>query len=273
MKLLKDHVLLFDAQCPLCSAYSNTFVKAGMLDMDGREAYQEMAEATCIYIDKNKARNEIALVDKKNGTVYYGIDSIFKVISNSFPMLRAVFECAPFYWLMKKVYAFISYNRKVIVPPKKTDDTCVPDLNIKYRITYLLFTWLLSSVILTNYATYLTGVIPASSFYREFVICGGQIVFQSVVMLFLAKKKLWDYLGNMMTVSFAASLVLLIVMGLGKLFLFTNPTAYTLIFLFIAGLMFLEHMRRMKRLGLNLLPSISWVIYRILVLIIIILNI
>ncbi len=267
MKLLKDHVLLFDAQCPLCTAYSNTFVKTGMLDTNGREPYQDVKQETCIYLDKNRARNEVALVDKANGIVYYGVDSIFKVISNSFPFLKYIFQCTPFYWMMKKVYAFISYNRKVIVPSKKANDTCIPDLNRSYRIAYLLFTWLLSALILTNYADHLMS-IPPSNFYREFIICGGQIFFQSLVILFFVRKKLWEYLGNMMTVSFAASLLLLLVMGVGKLVLI-SPFSYTVIFLFVAALMFLEHMRRMKCIGLNLLPSITWIIYRIIVLIII----
>ena len=271
MKLLKDHILLFDSQCPLCTAYSNAFVKARMLDKNGRQAYQEMEEEICIYVDKDKARNEIALVDKASGTVYYGIDSIFKVIANNYPSLKKVFQFSPFYWLMKKMYAFISYNRKVIVPPKKTGDTCVPDLNIKYRIAYLIFTWFLSSLLLTSYATHLTDIIPPSNLYREFIICGGQIIFQSIVLLSLDRKKVWEYLGNMMTISFAASLTLLLVMGIGRFFFIDNSAGYTVIFLFIAGLMFLEHMRRMKRIGLNIVPSITWIIYRILVLIILIL--
>ena len=269
MKLLKDHVLLFDAQCPLCTAYSNTFVKSGMLEKTGREAYQEMNAETCIYIDKDKARNEIALVNKSNGEVYYGLDSIFKIIANSYPIFKPLFQFSPFYWIMKKLYAFISYNRKVIVPGKKNADTCIPDVNIKYRIAYLLFTWIISSFILTTYSAYLTGLIPASKFHREFIICGGQIIFQALVIYFIAKEKILDYLGNMMTISFAASLLLLVFLGVGKLFEIAGPLMYAGFFMMVVGAMFLEHLRRMTLLGIGPAPSVTWVIYRILVLTII----
>lgn len=269
MKLLKDHVLLFDAQCPLCTAYSNTFVKSGMLEERGREAYQEMNAETCTYIDKNKARNEIALVNKANGEVYYGIDSIFKILANSFPSLKPIFQFPLFYWMMKKVYAFISYNRKVIVPGKKNTDTCIPDVNVNYRLTYLLFTWIISSFILTSYSAHLTGLIPASKFQREFIICGGQILFQAMIISLLVKEKILDYLGNMMTISFAASLLLLVFLGMGKLFTVADPLIYAGFFMMVVGAMLLEHLRRMKLLGINLVPSVTWVIYRILVLIII----
>lgn len=269
MKLLKDHVLLFDSQCPLCTAYSNQFVKNGMLEEEGREAYQEMSADTCIYIDKNKARNEIALVNKANGKVYYGIDSIFKIMGNSYPLLNHIFRFPLFYHIMKKVYAFISYNRKVIIPPKKSDDTCVPDRNMKYRNAYLLFTWIISSLILTQYSAYLSGLIPASQFHREFMICGGQIIFQALVVFLIAKNKVADYLGNMMTISFAASLLLFLFILLGKLFALTTPLIYAAFFMLVVGVMLLEHMRRMKLLNLSFIPSMTWVIYRIIVLTII----
>jgi predicted DCC family thiol-disulfide oxidoreductase YuxK len=269
LKTLKNHILVFDAECPLCQAYSQGFIKAGMLEDNGREAYQHMNSEACILIDKNRARNEIALVNTKTGNVYYGVDSLFTVIANSFPFLKPVFAFSLFRWLMKKVYYFISYNRKVIIPSNSANDACVPDLNVKYRSAYILFTWLISSIILARYARLMVGVIPASEFFREFFVCGGQIFFQSVVIYFIARGRILDYLGNMMTISFAASLVLVVVMLVGKLLMITNPVVYATIFMSIAGLMLLEHMRRMKLLNISWLASLGWVTYRVIVLIII----
>jgi hypothetical protein len=269
LKKLNNHILIFDAECPMCRAYSGTFIKTGMLDKSGREAYQLMNEETCLLIDKDRARNEIALVNTATGEVEYGIDSLFKVMSNSFPFLKPVFSFSPFRWMVKKLYSFISYNRKVIVPGKNPDDTCIPDLNIKYRWVYIIFTWFVSSLILTRYAKLMVGVIPESEFFREFIVCGGQIFFQSIVISLLAKGKVLQYLGNMMTISFAASLLLVFVLVTGKIFSVTDPRVFACIFMFIAGLMLLEHIRRMKLLSIHWFASAGWVIYRIIVLIII----
>jgi predicted DCC family thiol-disulfide oxidoreductase YuxK len=269
MKALAKHTFIFDAECPLCRAYSSAFIKTGMLDKNGREAYQQMTEQTCTLIDKDRARNEIALINTVSGEVYYGIDSIFKVLGNSYPVFKPLFAFSPFRWIMKKVYSFISYNRKVIMPGKQTADTCVPDLNIKYRWMYLLFTWLVTSFILTRYSNYLTGVIPASKFFREFFICGGQIVFQAIVIQILAKGKVLQYLGNMMTISFAASLLLVLFVLVGKIFSIVNPLIYTGFFMLIVLFMFLEHIRRMKLIGISWMASASWVVYRVIVLILI----
>jgi hypothetical protein len=269
MKILKDYTLVSDAQCPICVAYSKTIVKSGILDQNARETYQEISSEACIYIDKNKTRHELALIDRKNGIVYYGIDGVSKLMTTQYPFLKFLFAFTPFYWMIRKTYFFLSYNRKVITPVKKNEDSCVPDLHIQYRIAYLLFTWIVSSLVLTNYSGLLNGVIPATKFYREFIICGGQIIFQGMVIRFLAKDKVWDYLGNMMTISFAASLVLLLFMSIGKLFSIAHPFIYGAFFMLVVAAMFAEHLRRMKLLGISLFASISWVIYRIIVLIII----
>ncbi|GGE59524.1 hypothetical protein EV200_103515 [Pedobacter psychrotolerans] len=137
--------------------------------------------------------------------------------------------------------------------------------HISYRIAYLLLTWFTTSYILTAYAHLLTDYVPLGGKYREYLICGGQIIFQGLIILVYKKEKLWDYLGNMMTISFAGSILLtpgLIV----NHFFDIDPVMYILYFMLVAGLMFLEHIRRSKLLQLGWLMSITWAIYRLIVL-------
>lgn len=265
MKTLAHHVLIFDNKCPLCKAYTKAFVKTGMLDDNGREAYSEASQATCTLINMDRARNEVALVNTKTGQVFYGIDSLFRILGHAFPIFAPLFRFAPFRALMKRVYSFISYNRKVIIPVKSSDDGCVPDFNLPYRLTYIAVTWLLTSIILTSYSYRLAGLLPASHFGREFLVCGGQIAFQSIVLCIIDKTRIMTYLGNMMTISFAGALLLLLLMGIGKI-AGINAPGYSLLFLATAGLMLLEHARRMHLLGISWAASAGWVVYRLLVL-------
>jgi len=272
MKTLNNHMILFDAECPMCSVYTKAFIKTGMLDGGGRAAYQTMPQNACPVYDRQRAVNEIALINLKNGEVTYGIKSLFKILGNAWPVFTPLFAFKPFIWLMSKVYAFISYNRRVIIPPvhENADFAYKPSFKLHYRIAYLLFTWFCTGFILTRYAHLLVGMIPPGNAYREYLICGGQIIFQAVIICTCAKNKLWAYLGNMMTISFAGSLLLLIPLTVNHWF---HPGAlmYTLFFIGVAGLMFLEHVRRTKLLQLGWVMTISWVTYRI-VLLILILN-
>jgi hypothetical protein len=272
MKTLKNHVVLFDAECPMCSMYTHAFVKTGMLDNNGREAYQTIPQNTCPVYDHQRAVNEIALLDMKSGEVTYGVKSLFKILGNAWPLFTPLFAFKPFVWIMGKVYAFISYNRRVIIPPTKEEAAFVyqPTFKLHYRIAFLLFTWFCTGFILTRYAHLLIGMVPLGNAYREYIICGGQIIFQALVISTYAKEKIWTYLGNIMTISFAGSLLLLIPLAISQWFTLV-PLVYTLCFMGVAGLMFLEHIRRTKLLGLGWVMTITWVSYRI-VLLVLILN-
>ncbi|MFC3561600.1 DUF393 domain-containing protein [Pedobacter jamesrossensis] len=265
MKTLANHVILFDNECPMCFAYTKAFTKLKMLPANGREAYQQMPAAICPLVDKQRAANEIALVNTENGEVIYGIPGLFKIIGNAMPVFKPLFGFAPFLGLMKKFYAFISYNRKVIIPAAVKENTIQPDFKLHYRIAYLLFTWFLTAYILTAYAHLLTNFVPLGNQYREYLICGGQVFFQAAIILFYKKDKIWDYLGNMMTISFAGAMLLLIPLIVAK-YLEIEPLSFIAYFLLTAGLMFLEHLRRSKILKLGLLMSLTWVIYRLIVL-------
>jgi len=265
MKTLANHVILFDNECPMCFAYTKAFTKLKMLPVDGREAYQEMPADICPFVDKKRAANEIALVNTENGEVIYGIPGLFKIIGHAMPVFKPLFGFGPFLWIMKKFYAFISYNRKVIIPAKVKVNTIQPDFRLHYRIMYLILTWFITAYILTGYAHLLTDFVPLGNSYREYLICGGQMFFQAAVMLFYNSNKTWNYLGNMMTISLAGSLLLLIPLALANYF-YIEPIFFIAYFLATAGLMFLEHLRRSKILELGMIMSFTWVIYRLIIL-------
>lgn len=271
MKTLKDHVIIYDDECPMCDFYTNAFVKTGMLDTNGREPYSWVAKSVRKYIDSRRARNEIALVNAKTGKVVYGIDSLFMILSNRHKFLKQLFSFPPFRLLMKGFYSFISYNRRVIVPASKFEgkNSCTPDFHLGYRISYLVFSWFIVSLTLTAYAHFLKPMIPGASFYREFIVCGGQMIFQAITISFIRRDRLIHYLGNMMTISFGGAILLIPVLIIGKLGFISSPSVFSGWFLIVAGLMLMEHIRRMKILEIHWTASASWVIYRIIVLLIV----
>jgi len=265
MKTLANHIILYDEECPMCLAYTKAFTKLNMLPKNGRESYQKIPDYICPLIDKQRAVNEIALVDIETGEVTYGIDSVFKILGNAISFLKPLFNFAPFHWLMAKAYAFISYNRKVIIPAEVKEHTIQPDFKIQYRIAFLIFTWFVTANILTSYAYLLTDFVPLGNKYREYLICGGQIFFQAIIIGFYKKEKLWDYLGNMMTISMAGALLLIVPLFLAR-WMEIISIFYILYFLMVAGLMLLEHLRRSRILKISLLMSITWILYRLIVL-------
>ncbi len=270
MKTLENQTLLYDEDCPLCKAYTKGFITAGMLDENGKKPYCQLSEEEEIFIDVKRASNEIALVDNKNKTVLYGIDSLLKVIGFSFPWMEKIGNLKPINFILKKLYSFISLNRKVIIPSKKKVGIkleCIPDFNIKYRFIYIVLATICSAFTLFNFSELLTK-LPKTNISREFILAIGQMVFQSLFLLNKDKKTILNYLGNLMTVSILGSIILLPIIILNLIvklpeIIILGWFACTVL------IMFLEHSRRIKILELPKHLTYTWVLYRIIALVII----
>ena len=268
MKTLRNHTILYDADCPMCNLYTRAFIKTGMLDENGREPYQQMPPEFCALVNRQRSVDEIALVNRTTGEVSYGINSMFTIIGNAYPLLKPLFSFKPFVTLMSKVYAFVSSNRKVIIPVKKNEAAINPTFKLRYRIAYLVFTGLVTSLILTAYARLLVPVMQAGSVYSAYMICGVQILVQGILIGFVDPTKRWDYLGNMMTISLAGSLLLLPMLLLNNL-VPVNILVIIAYFMAVTAGMLLEHIRRSRLLGIGWSLTTGWITVILLVLLLI----
>jgi len=263
MKTLKHHTLLYDTNCPLCAAYTKGFIQSGMLDQEGRTAFETGIERYGNIVDINRSRNEIALVNTETHSVLYGVDSLNYIITQRFPFLKRLLNHSLILLFLKQLYAFISFNRKVIAPsPDYSRQVCVPDFNLPYRLLYLILSAALTSGILLRYSALLHDVVPTSNLFREYAICFGQIGFQaSLLVLFrMRKETLFDYLGNMMTVSLIGGLLLLPVLMLKPYVALPSYVSLTW-FLAVLAFMFRQHRRRLSSIKAPAWLSYTWVLY------------
>lgn len=267
MKALENHIIIYDDECPMCKVYTRAFVQAGMLDENGRTSYSNMVEKErTASVDWSKARNEIALLNTKNGTAIYGIDSLLEVLGYNYPALKLIFRQSLLGFPLQGLYFLISFNRKVIAPDKVFEgkNKCTPDMNLPYRWAYIIFCWLVTSIVLTSYSATLIPLLPPTTSLREFLICGGQLVSQGMMVWLIHKERSIHYLGNMMTVSLIGALLLIPALILSHWI--SGPWFYAGYFMLVVGMMFREHWRRVKILELPACLSATWVLYRLLIL-------
>ncbi len=262
MKTLQNYKLLIDADCPMCRLYGNAFEAQGLIEKGTCSPYQTIDLSIANLVDMNRAKNEIAFVNTQNNEVVYGLDAFKVILTNAYPILKPFSNLKALDWIGRKLYRFVSTNRKVIVPAKVSGNDCTPTLNVKYRLVYILFVALFSTIIIYKYSVSINQMMGwTSSIYRELIMCFGQIIWQSLFLHKILKNKRLDYLGNMMTVSLIGTLLLL------PMFFFnTNPIVHLGYFMMVVGIMLLEHLRRCKILEIGIIPSISWVCYRVMVL-------
>lgn len=260
--------LYYDDDCPLCVAYTGWFVKFKLLPKEGRVPYSSIENEVAPNLDKERAKNEIALVNAETGIVLYGMDSLVEILNQKLPFVKPVAQFPPIYFLLVQLYKLISYNRKVIVGDQACNKlSCTPDYNVPYRLAFLIIAAMLSAFVLNTYTKHLQSVLLNASLWRELLVCFGQIGFQYVMTIVLVDKPFLrlHYLGNMMVVSLIGSLLLI-----PLIFLHTFYSLPDGIFLghFILVVMFMlwVHVRRVKAMGVSGLLSLTWILYRILVL-------
>ena len=250
IRTLENRTLLYDADCPLCRGYTKGFIYAGMLDENGKKPYCLLSQDEQHFIDIKRASNEIALVDNINKTAIYGIDSLLKVIGFSFPWIEKIGNCKPIKFFLKKLYSFISYNRKVIVPSKINNEIklqCIPDFNYKYRLFYIAFAWLACSILFYKF-TKLLNLEKVSLIFVAILLLF-QLLFQCMFLLEFTKEKIINYAGNLITISLFGSFILTPILILNQI-ININLSFNFIYFAATVAIMIYEHYRRILLLEL-----------------------
>ncbi|HLN95239.1 MAG TPA: hypothetical protein VK183_06360 [Flavobacterium sp.] len=263
MKTLPQHTLLYDDECPLCTLYSGAFVATGMLDPEGRKPFCQLAESDAYGVDLARAVNEIALVDRGNGTVLYGVDSILRILGNSLPLIERVGRLRPIHFLLQKAYSFVSFNRKVIVPgakPKAGTRECVPSFHVGYRLAYMVLAAGVAALLLARFSELLT--VGRHGWGIGLLLVAAQVPFQWMWLRGNWRTRL-NYTGNLLTVSLMGSLMLL-PFQLVALFVGVPALVAVAAFASVATILFFEHRRRVRLLDQPWWVSATWVVYRLL---------
>lgn len=252
MKPVKDKILVYDDNCPLCSWYSGLFVRYGFISEEGRKAFSSVDPSLYTVIDINKGRNEIPLVDLSSGKVWYGIDALLEILGQRFWWIKRTGNIRPLKWFLKKLYKFISYNRKVIVAKKCSEGKfdCAPDMNYRYRSLFMLLFLVFNTLALFPLHEF---VLSRLSFYhlslQTLQIAHFALVLSNFLLsLSFIKQKAFEYLGQINMLALTAILLLLPLWplqftGIGEVFIITWLILATVV-------IFKEYLRRMEYAGI-----------------------
>jgi predicted DCC family thiol-disulfide oxidoreductase YuxK len=270
MKTLSNHTLVYDKDCPLCDWYTSIFLKYNLLDSEGRKDFGQVIEDNQFEFDVAKAKNKIALVNRENGVVTYGIDSMLKVLGHRFLSVRVLGRFAPIYWFLTQLYNFITYNRKIVIASDCNKlGSCVPSRNVFWRVFFIIFCGIMTTLIVDSYFfSRLNEYYIGTRIITDALIFIAQLAFQYIMCLIIKENNIYDYLGQVAFVSFLGALLLLgfsiglsIFSWVGFEIQFLEVLCYGV----VAAFMFFEHKRRVNVAGHNALLSWTWVLFRLLV--------
>ena len=257
---MKNKILVYDDNCPLCTWYSGLFVKYGFLNAEGRKPFSTLDDKLLSKIDFDKSRNEIPLLDTSTYKVLYGIDALLEILDQKIPFIKATGNFAPLKWGLKKFYKLISFNRKVIVAKKCGAGSidCSPDTNNLYRFIFMALCLAFNTLMLIPYQNnlfsklsyYHVDIYELQAAHFTFVIINCILAFS------FSKARSYEYLGQVNMLALSAILLLLPLMILHNFFfseLFS--TAWLIV---IATIIFKEYARRMEYTGI--LSNNKWIV-------------
>ena len=267
-------VLIYDKDCPFCKWYTGLFVKYGFLNKNGRIPFDVAIENEHFIFDLETSKNKIALFNKMNNEVEYGIDSLLTVLNTKFKYIKTIGKLPIIYQFLNLFYSFISFNRKVIAPSKFKEIcsgkvNCEPSKNYFWRIFFIIICG-----ILVNYSTWiyfnqhLEKYFIATFEWIDLIFFTSQFLFQYIIFKLLKQKNFYDYAGQIAFISFLGGILLLVFhFGLRILNEFKidiemlEPLCYGIVYMF----MLMLHSKRIKMLKISAWMSVSWVLFRFII--------
>jgi predicted DCC family thiol-disulfide oxidoreductase YuxK len=245
----KNKTLVYDDACPMCAWYSDAFVKAGMLEKEGRKAFSTASPELLNDINVQRSKNEIPLVDNETGQVWYGIDALLEILGDKIPVIKTIGKLKPVNWFLKRFYKFISFNRKVIVASLKKPDAidCTPDFNAFYRVLFMVVFLTFNTLMLFPIHYCLARVMPS------YHLTVGQMHFTHAIFVLsncvlatsLVKREAIEYLGQVNMLALVTILLLIPFMLVNKAL--GGSTSFSYIYLgALTFFIIYEYFRRME---------------------------
>ncbi len=255
----ESFLLVYDDNCPFCCWYTGRFVHAGLLRAEHRKPFSTLDDRWMSVIDLDRGRNEIPLIDTSTNNVLYGIDALLALLGQRFPFVSRVGNWKLVHWMLRKLYKFISYNRQLIVARRCSSGfNCAPDLNIRYRLLFMLVFLAFTTGMLIPVHTFLVKQLPGFSLSATSVITAHFAVLSINLILFM--KLGWnrglEFLAQANLLALTAVLLTIPLLLAGHFLLL--PLWLTVSYLsLLAVVIFREYVRRMHYAGI--LPGMSWV--------------
>ena len=153
-KQVPGKAIIYDDNCPLCTAYTAAFVKGGLLKKENRISFSNV-NMQQFKIDWNRAKHEIPVIDLDSGQVKYGVDALTEILQQKFPFILKLIRVKCLSWFFRKLYKLISYNRKIIVASNNKNKPafdCTPDYSFPWRWILIITCYSIANLFITTSA-------------------------------------------------------------------------------------------------------------------------
>ncbi|QHW00726.1 thiol-disulfide oxidoreductase DCC family protein [Spirosoma endbachense] len=137
-----NKLIIYDGSCPMCRLYTKGMVAADQSGRLTRLSNDQLVQHTIISrLDRQRARHEIPMVDLDSGETLYGVDTWIYAFGRRSDLIEKLLSFKWFKVILQKLYAFISYNRRIIItaaPGRWQLLDLQPEFHIGQRLAFIL---------------------------------------------------------------------------------------------------------------------------------------
>lgn len=207
-------VLVYDGDCPLCQAASAAFVRLRLVRGEDRRPFQEFQGEIRERLLDAGIHNEMAVLDPASGGIRSGFPGFLWLLHETWlaPLARLL-DRPLFRGVGDRVYHMVSYNRRILTPPKSgITCACDPDPQPGYQVTLIVLLLAFALVMTALFGAAVaagTGLtVPARGAFQMVVAAGSGWVLLFLAALTLPSEVRLPFLGHLGMVMAAGLLVL-----------------------------------------------------------------
>jgi len=254
---------LDNSNCKVCSSLRDVVLKFTAIPEEKIKAFKDLSPELSTHVDPEEFRNVMALIDVSGGNTLYGAEGVAYIFSSEYKLVDFLLTSKPIFRLFNFIYKTQAYNRYIIATPKsnfKCD--CFPERVLKYRVSYIVMT-LLISVFLTSMfglslRNFFTGISPVSAATQMLLIAGSGWVLQIMLATIILREKALDYIGHLGSIMVVGLLILVPWMIIYAATGLLIPYLPGLSVLISSAYMLVLHMNRVKYLEISRGWTVSW---------------
>lgn len=263
MKTLDRKLIIYDSNCKVCSSLRDVVLKFTTIPEEKIKAFNDLTPDLTARVDLKQFKNVMALIDTSGGKTIYGAEGVAHIFSSEYKLIDFLLNFKPIFRLFNFIYKTQAYNRYIIATPKsKFKCDCFPDRVLKYRISYIVMT-LLISIFLTamfglSLRAYFTGISASDAAIQMLLMAGSGWILQILLAITILKDKALDYIGHLGSIMVVGLLILVPWMLFYATTNILTPYLPAVSVMISSGCMLYLHINRVKYLEISQLWTLSW---------------
>lgn len=213
MKTLEGKLIVYDSNCKVCSSLRDVVLKFTGISEQQIKAFKDLDPDLSAHVDPDQFKNVMALIDTFGGKTMYGAKGVAYIFSSEYKLIDFLLSIKPIFRLFNFFYKTQAYNRYIIATPiSNFKCDCFPDRILKYRISYIVMT-LLISIFLTvmfgiSLRKFFTAISVPEAAIQMLLMAGSGWVLQILLAITLLRNKALDYIGHLGSIMVAGLLIL-----------------------------------------------------------------